>query len=95
MSAVVSSGGGNINDLSLSKETVRRHRNSMREQRAKCIFEKNLKAIHDLGSNRYLLHWDRKMMQNIEHVGTSKEVIAIFLTATHEKKVKFYSRLKI
>ena len=29
MSAVVSSGGGNINDLSLSKETVRRHCNSM------------------------------------------------------------------
>ena len=29
MPAVVSSGGGNINDLSLSKETVRKHRNSM------------------------------------------------------------------
>ena len=29
MPAVVSSGGGNINDLSLSKETVRRHCNSM------------------------------------------------------------------
>ena len=85
MSAVVSSGGGNINDLSLSKETVRRHRNSMREQRAMCIFEKNLKTIHDSESNRYLLHWDGKMLQSIEHAGTSKEVIAILLTATHEK----------
>ena len=85
MSAVVTSGGGNINDLSLSKETVRRHRNSMREQRAKRIFEKNLKTINDLESNRYLLHWDGKMLQSIEHVRTSKEVIAILLTATHEK----------
>ena len=25
------------------------------------------------------------MLQSIEYVGTSKEVIAIFLTATHEK----------
>ena len=85
MSAVVSSGGGNTNDLSLSKETVRRHRNSMREQRAMCIFEKNLKTIHDSESNRYLLHWDGKMLQSIEHAGTSQEVIAILLTATHEK----------
>ena len=85
MSAVVSSGGGNINDLSLSKETVRRHRNSMREQRAKRTFEKNLKAIHYSESNRYLLHWDGTMLQSIEHVGTSKEVNAILLTATHEK----------
>ena len=85
MSAVVSSGGGNINDLSLLKETLRRHRNSMREQRAKCIFEKNLKTIHDSESNRYLLHWDGKMLQSIEHPGTSKEVIAILLTSTHEK----------
>ena len=68
MSAVVSYGGGNINDLSLSKETVRRHRNSVREQRAKCIFEKNLKTIHDSESNRYLLHWNGKMLQSIEHV---------------------------
>ena len=85
MSAVVSSGGGNINDLSLSKETVRRHRNSMREQRAKCIFEKNLKTVYDSESNRYLLHWDGKMLQSIERVGTFKEVIAILLTATHKK----------
>ena len=85
MSAVVSSGGGNINDLSLSKETARRHRNSMREQRAKCIFEKNFKTIRDSECNRYLLHWGGKMLQSIEHVGTFKEVIAILLTATHEK----------
>ena len=85
MSAVLSSGDGYINYLSLSKETVHRHRNSMRAQRAKCIFEKNLKTIHGLESNRYLLHWDGKMLQSIEHVRTSKEVIAILWTATHEK----------
>ena len=85
MFAVVSSGGGNINELSLSKETVHRHCNSMREQRAKCIDEKNLKTVHDSESNRYLLHWDGKMLLSIKHVGTSKEVIAILLTATHKK----------
>ena len=42
MSAVVSSGSGNINDLFLSKGTVHRQCNSMREQRAKSIFEINL-----------------------------------------------------
>ena len=71
--------------MPLSIETVRRYRNSMREQRAKCIFEKNLKTIHDSESNRYLLLSDGKMLQSIEHVGTSKEVIAILLTTTHGK----------
>ena len=77
MSVVVISGGGNINDLSLSKETVRRHCNSMREQKAMRISEKNLETIHDSESNRYLLHWDGKMLQSIEHVQTFREVIAI------------------
>ena len=45
MYAVVSSGDGNINHLSLLKDRVRRHRDSMREQRAKCIFEKTLKQF--------------------------------------------------
>ena len=85
MSVVVSSGGGNNNVLSSSKNTVRRHRNSMRDQRAKYIFEKNLETTHDSERNRYLLHWDGKMLQSIEYVGTSTEVIAILLTATHEK----------
>ena len=81
MSAVVSSGGGNISDLSLSKETVHRHCNSMWEQRAKCIFEKNLKTIHGSESNKYLLHWDGKMLQSIEHVhlySTGKKFRKIF-----------------
>ena len=56
---------------SLTKETVRRHPKSMREQRAKYIFEKNRKTIHDSESKRYLLHWDGKMLQSIKHVGTS------------------------
>ena len=33
----------------------------------------------------YMLLWDGKMLQNIEAVGTSKEVIAIFLAATDKK----------
>ena len=77
MSIVVTSGGGNINDLSLSKETVRRHCNSMRERKAMCISEKNFKTIDDSESNRYLLHWDGKMLQSTEHVRTFREVIAI------------------
>ena len=85
MSVVVSFGGGNINDLSLLKDTERRHCNTMREQRLKFIFEINLETIHDSESNRYLLHWDGKMLKSIEHVGTSKEVIGILLTATPEK----------
>ena len=45
MSAVVSSGGGDINDLSLSKNTVRRHRNRIRKQTAKAIIEKYSETI--------------------------------------------------
>ena len=37
-SAVVSSGGGNINDLYLSKDTMCRHGNIMGEQRTKFIY---------------------------------------------------------
>ena len=70
---------GNINDLSLSKDIARRHRNSMREQRAKFMLQINLETIHDSESNRYLLHWDGMMPQSIKHVGTFKEVIAIAL----------------
>ena len=33
MSAVISTGGGNIADISLSKYTTRRHRNKIREQK--------------------------------------------------------------
>ena len=55
------------------------------ESKEPSIFEKNLETIHDSETNRYLLHWDGKMIQSIEHVGRSKEVIAILLTATHEK----------
>ena len=47
--------------------------------------EKNHEAIDKSESNRYVLLWDGKMMQNIEHVGTSKEVIAILLAATDKK----------
>ena len=36
-------------------------------------------------SKRYELLWDGKMLQNIEHVGTSKEVIAILLAASDKK----------
>ena len=32
-----------------------------------------------------MLLWDGKMLQNIEHAGTSKEVIAILLAATDKK----------
>ena len=32
-----------------------------------------------------MLLWDGKMLQNIEHVGTFKEVIAILLAATDKK----------
>ena len=46
MSAVVSSSGGNINDLSLSKNIVRRHRNRIREQTAKSVIEQKSEAIH-------------------------------------------------
>ena len=45
MSAVVSSGGGDINDLSSSKNTVRRHRNRIRKQTAKAIIEKYSETI--------------------------------------------------
>ena len=38
MSAVIHSGGGSINDLSLSKDTVCRHRNKIREHKAKSIY---------------------------------------------------------
>ena len=85
MSAVVRSGGGSINELSLSKDTVRRHRNSIRERQAKSVFEKNLETIKASEYNRYLLHWDGKMLQSMEHAGTGAEVVAILLTATHEK----------
>ena len=47
--------------------------------------EKNFEAIHKSESNRYMLLWDKKMLQNIEHVGTSKEVIAILLADTDKK----------
>ena len=33
MSAVISTGGGNTADTSLSKDTTRRHRNKIREQK--------------------------------------------------------------
>ena len=66
MSAVISTGGGNIADISLPKDTTRRHRNKIQ-------------------SKRYVLLWDGKMLQNIEHVGTFKEVIAILLAATDKK----------
>ena len=69
----------------MSKDTTRRHRNKIREQNAATIMEKNLDAILKSESNRYVLLWDGKMMQNIEHVGTSKEVIAILLAATDKK----------
>ena len=84
MSVVVHSGYGNINDLSLSKDRVRRQHNSMREQWVKCIIEKNFKTIHDSESNRYLLHWNGKILKSMEYVGTPKEIIAILLIATHE-----------
>ena len=43
MSAVISTGGGNIADISLSKDTTRRHRNKIRKQNAATIMEKILK----------------------------------------------------
>ena len=36
-------------------------------------------------SKRYVWLWGGKMLQSIEHVGTSKEVIAILLVATDKK----------
>ena len=82
MSAIVSSGNGHINDLSLSKNTVRRHRNRIREQTAKLIIENNSETIQSSEQNRYLLYWDEKTLQGFEYVETSTEVIAILLTDT-------------
>jgi len=56
--------------------------------RAKCSEHhgKNLEAMHKSESNRYMLLWDGKMLQNIEHVETSsKEVIAILLAAADKQ----------
>ena len=85
MSAVISTGGSNIADILLSKDPTRRHRNKIRKQNAATIMEKNLEPIHKSESNRHVLLWDGKILKNIEHVGTSKEVIAIFLAATDKK----------
>ena len=52
MSSVISTGGGNIADISLSKDTTRRHRNKIREQNAATIMEKNLEAINKSESNK-------------------------------------------
>ena len=35
------------------------------------------------------MHWDGKMLHGLEHVETSSEVVAILLTATHEKREIF------
>ena len=65
---------------------MRRHRNRIQDQTAKSIFEKNLETIQASEHNRYLLHWDGKMLQGPEHVKTSQEIIDVFLTVTHGKK---------
>ena len=94
MSVVIHSGGGSINDLSLSKNTVRRHRNKIREHKAKSIYQTNIKAIKTSENIRYLLHWDGKILHGLEQIETSSEVVAILLTATM-KKEKFYLKLKM
>ena len=63
-----------------------RYRNRIREQTARSIFEKDLETIQSSEHNRYLLHWNGKMLQGPEHVKTSIEVIAVLLTVTHGKK---------
>ena len=75
MSIVIHSGGGSINDLSLSKDTVRRHRDKIQEHQAKLIYQTNTKTIKTSENNRYLLHWDGKMLHGLEHVETSSEVV--------------------
>ena len=86
ITAVIHFVGGSINDLSLSKDTVRRHCNKIREHKAKSICQTNIKAIKTSENNKYLLHWDGKMLHGLEHVETSSEVVAILLTATHRKR---------
>ena len=86
MSAAIHSGSGSINDLSLSKDTVLRHRNKIREHKTKSIYQTNIKAIKTSENNRYLLHWDGKMLHGLEHVETSSEVVTILLTCFHEKR---------
>ena len=44
MSAVIKTGGCNIADISLSKETTRRHRNKIREQNAETVMEKKSRS---------------------------------------------------
>ena len=48
VSVAVSSGASTINDLSLSKDTVRRNCNRIREQTAQSIFEKTWKQFNHL-----------------------------------------------
>ena len=82
MSAVVSSGGGNINDMSLSKiqsvDIAIGYERKLLSQHLK----RTWKQFNHLNSkcNRYLLHWDGKTLQGPEHVKTSTEVITILLT---------------
>ena len=89
MSAVVSSSGGNINDLSLSKNTVRRHRNRIREQTAKSVIEQKSEAIQLSEQKKKLLHWDGKVLQGLEHVETSTKSLLFFLLQLIKRK-KFY-----
>ena len=87
MSAVVSSGGGNTNDWSLSKiqrvDIAIGYESKLLSQ----YLRKTWKQINYLNSksNRYLLYWNGKMLQDLEHVETSTEVIAILLTVTRGK----------
>ena len=41
IAAFVKSGDGDLNDMSLSKDTIQRHRNNIREEKAKEIWQKN------------------------------------------------------
>ena len=88
MSAVVSSGGGNISDLSLSKIQCKGIAIGYESKLLSQYLRKTWKQFNYLNSkrNRYLLHKDGEMLQGLEHVETSTAVIAILLTVTHGKK---------
>ena len=88
VSALIQAGNGDINEMSLSRETVRRHRNKTRTDKAASILEEQLSGMTRNGENEtkgYVIHWDGKMLKPLEHAGKKQEVLAVLLTSTHDE----------
>ena len=88
VSAIVQT-GGDINDLSLSRKTLRRHREKNRAEAATRFLKEQLLPIRCDDNDQlswFVLHWDSKMLKPLEYAGKKQDVLAIILTSTHEKQ---------